>query len=76
MASAGVSPQACKSTGAVMDTLLKRAAGTGVKKPWREMGHLAKVIFVGKICLMVASFGWIFGNTLAPVEVAPLGKTK
>lgn len=55
----------------IMGTSLKPAAETARQKSWAVMNGREKTIFVTKLCLMFASFGWIYGNTLAPNEVKP-----
>jgi len=55
-----------------MDTLLKpdtRSSTTG--KAWKFMNVREKVFFATKVGIMVASFGWIYGNVIAPDEVKP-----
>jgi hypothetical protein len=55
----------------IMDTSLKPVAETTRAKSWAVMNGREKTIFVAKLCVMFASFGWIYGNTLAPDEVKP-----
>lgn len=45
---------------------------TGGKKKWASMDGREKTIFVAKVCLMFASSGWIYGNTLAPDYIKPI----
>jgi len=55
-----------------MSTLLKpdtTSATTG--KAWKFMNIREKMFFATKIGIMVASFGWIFGNAIAPEVVKP-----
>lgn len=54
-----------------MDTSLQPVAKTPGMKTWGVMDRGEKMRFVAKLCLMFASFGWIYGNTLAPVEAEP-----
>jgi hypothetical protein len=53
----------------IMDASLTPAAKTAGKKSWGVMDGREKILFVAKLCVMFASFGWIYGNTLAPDEV-------
>lgn len=53
-----------------MDTLLKPdtvSATTG--KAWKFMSIREKIFFASKVGLMLASFGWIYGNAIAPEAV-------
>lgn len=50
-----------------MGTLLKpdtRSATTG--KAWKFMNIREKMFFATKVGIMIASFGWIYGNAIAP----------
>jgi hypothetical protein len=38
---------------------------------WKTMKRREKWIFVAKLGVMLASFGWIYGNALAPDEERP-----
>jgi hypothetical protein len=53
----------------IMDASLKPVAKIAREKSWAIMGSREKAIFVAKLCLMFASFGWVYGNTLAPDEI-------
>lgn len=56
-----------------MDTLLKPdtiSATTG--KAWKFMTIREKMFFATKVGLMVVSFGWIYGNEIAPDAVKPV----
>jgi hypothetical protein len=55
-----------------MSTLLKPAATTATTKTWKGMNTREKMFFAAKLGIMFASFGWVYGNTLAPDEVKPL----
>ena len=35
-----------------------------VVKTWKTMTGGQKAVFVGKVCIMIASFGFIFGGAL------------
>ena len=55
-----------------MGTLIKpdtTSATTG--KAWKYMNAHEKVFFATKVGIMVASFGRICGNTIAPDKVKP-----
>lgn len=57
---------------AIMRTFLKpdtMSAATG--KAWKFMNVHEKLFFATKVGLMVASFGWICANTIAPEKVQP-----
>jgi len=50
-----------------MGTLLKpdtRSTTTG--KAWKFMNIREKMFFATKVGIMLASFGWIYGNAIAP----------
>lgn len=49
-----------------MDESIKAVAVNAGDKKWEEMDRREKTIFVLKVTIMVCSFGWIFGNVLAP----------
>jgi hypothetical protein len=49
-----------------MDALLKPAAVSANDKAWGVMNRQEKIIFSLKLTLMLCSFGWIYGNVLAP----------
>lgn len=49
-----------------MDESIKPVAVNPGDKKWDEMDRREKAIFAMKVTVMVCSFGWIFGNVLAP----------
>ena len=53
-----------------MGTSPKQAAAAAIHdKAWKLMSRREKTVFSLKLGLMLASFGWIFGNTLTPNPV-------
>jgi hypothetical protein len=46
----------------VMNASLETAAATTRGKTWGAMDVTEKLTFLGKICIMIASSGFIFGN--------------
>jgi hypothetical protein len=42
----------------------KSAALTKTKQSWKTMDGAGKMLFVAKVCVMVCSFGFIFGGVL------------
>jgi hypothetical protein len=60
-----------------MNTLFKpdtTSVATG--KSWKFMNTPEKMLFAAKVGIMIASFGWIYGNTIAPDEVNPIKNEK
>jgi hypothetical protein len=49
----------------IMNAPLK-AARLSTDKAWGVMNRPEKSIFLVKLALMLCSFGWIYGNVLAP----------
>jgi hypothetical protein len=45
-----------------MNASLETAAATTRGKTWGAMDVTEKLTFLGKICIMIASSGFIFGN--------------
>lgn len=43
-----------------------KAARLSTDKAWGVMNRPEKSIFLVKLALMLCSFGWIYGNVLAP----------
>lgn len=52
-----------------MDTSPKQAVPVTQVQTWKLMSRREKTIFSVKLGIMLASFGWIFGNTLTPDPV-------
>jgi hypothetical protein len=57
----------------ILATSLKPTAKTARQKAWVAMNGREKTIFAAKVCVMIASFGWIYGNTLAPDDAPRVG---
>lgn len=36
------------------------------EKGWKGMNGSEKAIFVAKVCVMICTFGFVFGNIIAP----------
>jgi len=49
-----------------MGTSPTQAATVIQGKAWKLMSRREKTLFSVKLGIMLASFGWIFGNTLTP----------
>jgi hypothetical protein len=47
-----------------MDASSKPAAAAAKSKKWGSMSGLEKTTYVAKVCLMVCSFGFIYGGVL------------
>jgi hypothetical protein len=49
-----------------MNAPLKPVAESFKRQAWAVMDGREKTMFTAKVCVMLATFGWIYGNTLAP----------
>jgi hypothetical protein len=47
-----------------MGTPAKSVAYATTHKKWRAMNGVQKMVFAGKVCLMVCTFGFICGGVL------------